>query len=133
MIKLALQNVCLAGKNHEQERTDLGDHMTQNEDNNFIILFKGMIGRQDFRALYQVQEFDEHGGEMAANGPILTKVSGQASAPQQLTPDMIEGYFRYNSGAKQFTSFAGQKQITMTTDGISLKKEFQPKTKPKIV
>ena len=87
---------------------------TNTDSCNFIILFKGVLGRTDFRALYR---FDEVSGQGV-------KVHGAASAPDIVTHDMVDGFFKYDSGAKEFTALRQQRHFTATTDGISLKKEF---------
>lgn len=66
MIKLALQNVCLAGEAEKVERESALTEMLE-PDSNYIILFRGNLGRQDYRALYRL--FD--------NGQA-TKVHGHA-------------------------------------------------------
>jgi hypothetical protein len=43
MIKLALVNVCLAGKTNQTEREEALEAMIK--DCNYVILFKGMLGR----------------------------------------------------------------------------------------
>jgi hypothetical protein len=62
---------------------------------NYVILFKGMLGRQDYRALYAMTELG------------VQKIHGHVQAPMTLTPDMIESYYRYNSGAKEFSQLGG--------------------------
>ncbi len=49
---------------------------------------------------------------------------GNFSSPTTITSEMIDTFFRYNSGTKEFVSMQGNKQITMTTDAVFLKKEF---------
>ena len=119
LIKLALQNVCLAGEPNRTERELVLSEMTH--DTNYIILFKGLLGRQDYRALYRIAE----------NGEI-TKVHGHAQAPAIVGPEMIETFWRYNSGAKEFAQLGGQKSITVTTDAVSLRKEYLPKKVPRL-
>lgn len=77
---------------------------------NYIILFKGQLGRYDYRAIYRVNDEIE-----------IQLVCG--SGPNIITSEMIDAYFRYNSGTKDFVQI-GSQQLTMTTDAVTLKKEF---------
>jgi hypothetical protein len=45
---------------------------------------------------------------------------------------MVAKYYSYKTGQKTFIELGGMKGFTPTTDGISLKKEFQPVTKKKL-
>ena len=56
---------------------------------------------------------------------------GAPSAPAQITVEMIMKFYKYNSGSKEFVTLGTQRHFTATTDGVSLKKEFQPATKKK--
>ena len=40
-------------------------------------------------------------------------------------------FYKYNSGSKDFVTMGTQRHFTATTDGISLKKEYQPAAKKK--
>lgn len=85
---------------------------------NFIILFKGVLGRNDYRALYKMSldDFDEEAG--------IEKIAGAANAPAHITADMVMTFYKYNSGSKEFATLGTSRHFTATTDGISLKKEF---------
>ena len=80
-------------------------------------MFKGVLGRTDYRALYR-QEYTMHDEE-----GHLAKVHGAPGAPQKVTIDMVLGLYKYSSGSKEFISLSMQKHFTTTVDGISLKKE----------
>ena len=43
---------------------------------------------------------------------------------------MVHAFYKYNSGAKEFAQIS-QRHFTATTDGIALKKEYQPVAKKK--
>ena len=79
---------------------------------NYIILFKGHLGRTDYRALYH----NDGDGE-------IVKIHGAATAPDRITGDMVQSFYKYNSGRLEFVQL-GQHDFTNTTDGISLKKEY---------
>jgi len=72
------------------------------------VLFKSNIGRFDFRALF---------GE--ANGQMV-KLYG--NGPNLLEEVNIDKFFKYSSGQRTFIEVSGQKSLTITTDGIMLKK-----------
>ena len=54
--------------------------------------------------------------------------TGSLQAPARITAEMIDSYFRFNSGTKAFVQIAAQR-VTITTDAIALKKEFLPAKK----
>ena len=59
LIKLALSNVSLAGEPNKQEREQVLEVMNKDLTQNYVILFKGLLGRFDYRALYQMNEDQE--------------------------------------------------------------------------
>lgn len=52
----------------------------------------------------------------------IEKVHGAPGAPQKITAKMIQTFYKYNSGAKEFIPLK-QAHLTTTTDGISLRKK----------
>ena len=93
MIKNALLNVSLPGELSKREREEVNAVIdSSNEACNFIVLFKGVLGRTDYRALYRFDEAAGHG----------FKVHGAGSAPEIVTHEMVNGFFKYNSGAKEY-------------------------------
>ena len=64
---------------------------------NYVILFKGVLGRTDYRALYR-QEYTEHDSD---EGHIV-KVHGAPGAPAMITADMVDSFYKYQTGAKAF-------------------------------
>ena len=113
MIKLALNMVSLSGEVNKKEREEVVKVIDSTNYLNYVILFKGHLGRTDYRALYQNDGADGH----------IVKIHGAASAPEKISGDMVQSFFKYNSGRLEFMSL-GQKDFTTTTDGISMKKEF---------
>ena len=65
---------------------------------NYIILFKGVLGRNDYRALYKMSlnDFDDEVG--------IHKIAGAPGAPTQITTDMVMMFYKYNSGSKEFVT-----------------------------
>ena len=82
-IKNALLHVSLAGSMSRTERDELNVILDAEPEVNHTILFKGVLGRTDYRALYR-QEYDEHNDL----GHIV-KVHGAPGAPSHITANMI--------------------------------------------
>ena len=53
MIKNALTNVSLAGEMGRREREEVFAVIDTSPSVNYIVLFKGVLGRTDYRALYR--------------------------------------------------------------------------------
>ena len=117
IIKNALQNVSLAGEMGRREREEV-NAVIDSTSANYVVLFKGVLGRTDYRALYR-QDYSEHDED----GQIV-KVHGAPGAPATISANMVDGFYKYNSGAKEFVALGKQRHFTATTDGISLKKEY---------
>ena len=109
-------HVSLAGEMSRNEREEVTAIIDAETDVNYTILFKGVLGRTDYRALYR-QEYDEHDDL----GHIV-KVHGAAAAPPRIKANMIHTFYKYNTGEKGFVPLA-QAHLTATTDGISLRKQ----------
>ena len=89
--------VCLPGEMAKREREEVTaviDQCSAEQATNFVILFKGVLGRNDYRALYK-PEMDESG---------LVKVHGAPGAPAEITADMVMTFYKYNSGSKEFAA-----------------------------
>ena len=122
IVKNALLNVSLPGEMGRREREEVNALIDEsNGVCNFIVLFKGVLGRTDYRALYRFDEVEGMG----------TKMHGAASAPETIRAEMVANFYKYNSGSKEYMQMGQQRHLTSTTDGVSLKKEFQPATKKK--
>ena len=117
IIKNALMNVSLPGEIGKKEREQV-NKVIDSESHNYVVLFKGVLGRTDYRALYR-QDYSEQDAE---DGHIV-KVHGAPAAPAFITANMVDSFYKYNSGSKEFSMMGQQRHFTVTTDGISLKKE----------
>ena len=58
LIKNALLNVSLAGAFAKNDREEVNSVIDANPNCNYVVLFKGQLGRTDYRALYR-QEYSE--------------------------------------------------------------------------
>ena len=111
LIKNAICQVCLAGEPNKKHREELVEVILNSPDvSYFVILFKGELTRWDLQGLY----------EHDVSNQILKKTHGKSSAPEVITPGMVQVYYRYNSGTKEFKPLAC-KTITTTVDAVSLK------------
>ena len=94
LIKNALLNVSLPGELSKREREDVYKVIDSGDaTSNYIVLFKGVLGRTDYRALYRFDEVGER----------AVKVCGAATAPDVITDNMVNSFFKYNSGAKEYS------------------------------
>jgi hypothetical protein len=88
-------------------------------------LFKA-AGRYDYRGTYILTPAsDSLHNDFDCQ---LVHKTGSLQAPARITAEMIDSYFRFNSGTKAFVQIAAQR-VTITTDAIALKKEFLPAKK----
>lgn len=88
----------------------------------YIILFRGNLGRQDFKALFS------HDGI-----GTVEKIYGPNSVPECLEDKMVEKFFRYDSGNKVFKELPGIKSFSLTTDAVSLLKNYRKKVSHNIL
>lgn len=58
LIKNALLNVSLPGELSKREREEVNKVIDSDSTTNHIVLFKGVLGRMDYRALYRFDEMD---------------------------------------------------------------------------
>lgn len=57
----------------------------------------------------------------------MTKIFGQANAPEVLEDKMIEKYYRFDSGNRIFKELTGNKNFSLTTDAVVLTKAYNKK------
>jgi hypothetical protein len=89
-------------------------------------MFRGNLGRTDYRALYCHEGGSSDGGGGSISGQVF-KLHGPPSVPDVLEDKMIEKFFRYESGTKSFKELSGIKTFTLTTDAITLKPSYVQK------
>ena len=87
----ALSKVSLAGVPQKNELEIVLKVLAETDCPNYIILFKGIMGRNDYRGLYS------HNADST-----VTKIAGPASAPEQIEDHMVASYFKYNLGQKEY-------------------------------
>lgn len=81
MIKNALAMVSLPGEMGKAQREEVNQVIDgSGGTHNFVILFKGVLGRTDYRALYRFEETEGH----------AVKVHGMSTAPETISADMVD-------------------------------------------
>jgi len=107
IVKTALATVCLSGEVNRKLKEQVIAALENSGKTNFVIVFKGTLGRQDFAALYSHDLL--HG--------ILAKVVGPSQYPGQILPSQIHASYRYDSSSRKFRPLP---QLTLGTDAVSI-------------
>jgi len=108
LIQNAITQVCCAGAPNTLLREEVLKALESKPSAlNFIIVFKGNLGRRDLKALYELEE------------DSVRKVFGPANCPETLTPSDVKSYFRYDSGAKEF-KLLQCRSFSINTDAVVL-------------
>eukprot|EP00347_Sterkiella_histriomuscorum_P003400 403364443 len=115
IIKNSIQ-VILGGETNKQIREEVLKVIDETDYTYYIVMFRGNLGRQDYKALYS------HDGSGQAE-----KIHGPSTVPEVLFDHMIEKFYRYDSGNKVFKELTGIKGFTLTTDAIALHKKYNQK------
>ncbi|KAJ1161072.1 hypothetical protein NDU88_001560 [Pleurodeles waltl] len=105
IIHNALSHCCLAGKVNESQKSKTLEEMEKSAANHFLILFRDASCQ--FRAVYSFSpETDE-----------FTRLTGYG--PKTITRNMIEGFYKYSSDRKRFTSIPS-KTMSMSVDAVTI-------------
>ncbi|EAR87059.1 microtubule-binding calmodulin-regulated spectrin-associated protein (macronuclear) [Tetrahymena thermophila SB210] len=111
LISQAITKVCLAGPTNSKEREIALKKIKDSQQEHFIVLFKGINGRQDFKALYS----------MDSNTNEVKKIFGLNTAPTQIDLASVQAFYRYDSGSKEFKEIL-VKAFSNQVDAVLLKK-----------
>eukprot|EP00826_Nyctotherus_ovalis_P007455 TRINITY_DN1186_c0_g1_i23.p1 TRINITY_DN1186_c0_g1~~TRINITY_DN1186_c0_g1_i23.p1 ORF type:complete len:172 (+),score=47.41 TRINITY_DN1186_c0_g1_i23:165-680(+) len=115
LIKNAIEKVCLPGEVNRKQREEALTELHKLPKKNLIVLFKDAVGtRQDFKALYSLNEEEE----------TAELVYGPKDAYAVLDNTMVKGFYRYNSGAREFRNMPGNKSLSIAVDAVSLKPQL---------
>lgn len=110
LIKNAVIFICLAGDANRKTREEVLRIITTHKSPlNFVIAFKGTLGRHELGALY------EH--NLAAG--YLQKLFGPASYPEHVTAVQVQTCYRYDSSAREFR-YLHNRRFTFGMDAVSL-------------
>ncbi|XP_064653116.1 calmodulin-regulated spectrin-associated protein 1-B-like isoform X3 [Lineus longissimus] len=116
VIQNAIAYCCLAGTvNHGLKNKTL-EEMDVCEANHFLILFRDAGCK--YRALYQYNPDTEE----------VLKVSG--TGPKQVTPKMLDRFYKYNSGQKSFSQINTTKHLSVSIDAITIQSSLWQSKKP---
>jgi len=111
LIKNAVLQVCLAGEAYKLQREEVLKLIEDHSDVcNFVIVFRGELGRQDLKALYEYDSTTE----------AVRKLYGPGMWPDVLEPALVHSYYRYDSGAKEFRLLQCH-GFSISTDAVVLK------------
>ncbi|OAF66488.1 hypothetical protein A3Q56_05784, partial [Intoshia linei] len=78
----------------------------------FIILFGN--SRLQYRAIYAVDESED----------CLVKIIGLINTPQIIRENMHDKFYKFNSGSKLFSYIESNKHLSVSLDGLIIKKEY---------
>uniref|UniRef100_UPI00358EA9C3 calmodulin-regulated spectrin-associated protein 2-like isoform X2 n=1 Tax=Myxine glutinosa TaxID=7769 RepID=UPI00358EA9C3 len=101
----ALSHCCLAGKVNEPIKNKVIEVLDACDANHFLILFRD-VGCQ-YRALYSFIPESES----------ITRLSGVG--PKTITPDMVDGLYKYSSSRKQFTAVPAR-SVSVSMDALTI-------------
>jgi hypothetical protein len=109
LIQNAIAKVCCAGAANTPLREEALRLLESRPDAlNFIIVFKGNLGRKDLRAIYELEE----------EGTVR-KVLGPSSCAEVLDALDVKWFYRYDSGAREF-KLLQCKSFSINTDAVVL-------------
>ncbi|DAZ93328.1 TPA: hypothetical protein N0F65_010794 [Lagenidium giganteum] len=109
LIQNAIEYTVLAGVSVEKERAAALQALAESTCDNFILLLKSSR-EMKFRGLYEFH---------ADSDRVVRVYSLSVKCPQELTPDSISQFFRYNSGKKEFLP-VDTRSFTVKTDACAL-------------
>lgn len=113
----------MAGEMNKVERDQILKVLEETDFTYYVIMFRGNLGRQDYRALY----CHDGGGAGGLISGTVQKLHGPTTIPDVLDDKMIEKFFRYESGIKSFKELSGIKSFTLTVDAVTIKQAYVAK------
>ena len=111
IITNAIASVCLAGDANRNHREEVLAIVNEYKEISFFIIVFTELGRRDLRGLYSHDP----------NTSEVLKIYGPGYLPESLDASVVNGYFRYDSGAKEFKPLQC-KDFIVATDAVCLKK-----------
>lgn len=110
LIKNAIVAICLAGEANKKAREEVLRIIAMHKSQlNFVISFKGTLGRHELGALY------EH--DLAAG--YLQKLYGPPAYPEHVTAALVQSCYRYDSSAREFR-YLHNRRFAFGMDAVSL-------------
>lgn len=102
----AISHCCLAGSVNTEQKNKVLEEIAKSNAKHFIILFRD--SSCGYRGLYGFDPDTEDCWKIIGVGP------------RTVHNDMVEKYFKYNSGAKSFSEVSSTKHISVSIDAVSL-------------
>ncbi|CAH8465958.1 unnamed protein product [Schistosoma turkestanicum] len=102
----AISHCCLAGTVNEPAKQLALKELAATEGTHFMILFRD--SRCQYRAVYSFDFESEELKIICGNGP------------RRITHEMVNRFFKYNSGAKQFTEITSTKHLSPVVDAVTI-------------
>ncbi|KAL7064122.1 hypothetical protein AAHC03_05142 [Spirometra sp. Aus1] len=112
VITNALIHCCLAGRVNEQLKVNILQELGRTDGQHFIILLKG--GCQ-FCGLFRFEPESEE----------MVRVGG--AGPHRITSNMIERFYKYDSGSKAFSVIETTSHLSTVVDAVTLLRQTQAK------
>ncbi|KAL5110736.1 Patronin [Taenia crassiceps] len=112
----AISHCCLAGTVNEPAKKLALQELAAVDGSHFIVLFRD--SRCQYRALYAFDFETEELKFICGNGP------------RRITHDMCDKFFKYNSGAKQFSEITSTKHLSAVVDAITIQNSWWMRSPP---
>uniref|UniRef100_A0A0X3NJ46 CKK domain-containing protein n=2 Tax=Schistocephalus solidus TaxID=70667 RepID=A0A0X3NJ46_SCHSO len=112
VITNALIHCCLAGRVNEQLKVNILQELGRTDGQHFIILLRG--GCQ-FSGLFRFEAGSEE----------MVRVGG--TGPHRITSNMIERFYKYDSGSKAFSVIETTSHLSTVVDAVTLLRQTQAK------
>ncbi|KAM7537920.1 hypothetical protein Aperf_G00000069860 [Anoplocephala perfoliata] len=112
----AISHCCLAGTVNEPAKKLALQELAAVDGSHFIVLFRD--SRCQYRALYTFDFDTEELKFICGNGP------------RKITHNMCDKFFKYNSGAKQFSEITSTKHLSAVVDAITIQNSWWLRNPP---
>ncbi|VDM16231.1 unnamed protein product [Hydatigera taeniaeformis] len=112
----AISHCCLAGTVNEPAKKLALQELAAVDGSHFIVLFRD--SRCQYRALYAFDFETEELKFICGNGP------------RKITHNMCDKFFKYNSGAKQFSEITSTKHLSAVVDAITIQNSWWMRSPP---
>ena len=110
----ALKEVCLSGEVNKPKLSEMFEKLAGlEEDKSLLILFNDQLGRLDYKGMFVYESNNEN----------WSVIDGKLYF-DNLKLEMINKYYKYDSGTKKFTELTNTKSLSSIVDAISIKPEF---------
>ncbi|KAL4218145.1 hypothetical protein ACF0H5_022881 [Mactra antiquata] len=102
----AISHCCLAGSVNTEQKNKVLEEVAKSSAKHFIILFRD--ASCGYRGLYGFDPDSEDCFKIVGVGP------------RSIQHDMVEKYFKYNSGGKSFSELSSTKHLSVSIDAVAL-------------